>query len=503
MKKKTIIFLSLIIFLVAMIATLVFWQSRPARVKTPAIYAIPADAEFILEIYNPFETGRKILQYPFWNLSDSISSVQSFVHDFNFLDSLIRNNEKTKEFFRETILYISSHPFNGQTQWLFLCNINNTIKSHFIDQFVVKANKDYRLEKIETSFGIIKRMQILDNKRFLHYVLKNNIWIASMHFELVQAALRTIEEKNGFTTLQDFEKLMMLEPNNTDITLLASLKSLLGWANRTWNVETILPTKEQFTVFGHFILQFDSLKIQAKGIQPFAAIQQIENELPEKTTNWKIESNFIPAEIQHLLSYHILPKFFNHIENSWLQEVKGCAHVMVLNDDVESHTWLILPVEDDPKLILNQLCDSVITDSLHNSLTTAWGYIKYNNQLNLLPFHTIDTTLHVTGIIKNRLIFAKTKESLKTYYEKLHQQTLFQSEDFLKYFQGSNNNKFSWLMWFKPFAMKQQVEINHHQDFIHSIILKYNNRKDFVRTLIEVNLQKTQKNSYRMDIVRK
>lgn len=495
MKRKKIILIALLV-LVAISIVLVFFFSKASRIKTPAIHAIPADAEFILEVFNPFETGRRNLQYPFWKLTDSIPSIQSFLKDFNDLDSLIRNNEKTQEFFRETTLYISSHSYQHQTQWLFVCNINNTIKSHFIDQFVVKANKDYSLEKIETDYGTIKRMQLSDKQRFLHYALKNNIWIASMHLEQVKSALRTIEEKNGYTAQPDYEKLMKLQPENTGITLLASIKGLLGWASRTWEMETILPAMEQFSTPGHYTLEFDSLNIFAKGIHPLSETLTIESNLPEVATDWKKESRYIPAEVQTVLSYHVSPNVFKQSEHAWLEKLNGCAHLLMYTEVSEHYAWMILPVEDEVQGILEEICDSLITDSLLVDYPITWGTISQKDILKRLPFHAIDTAWNVAAIIQNRLILANSKESIVAYHQELNRQTMADNDMFLKSVQGASQGKFSWQLWIKPIPINSSndssVETYKRTSFVESVCIRWSNRKELVRVSANVYFSEQQ-----------
>lgn len=496
MKKKIIVFLSLIL-ITAISAFLIYWFSRSGRIKTPAVHAIPADAEFIVEIFNPFETGRKNLEYLFWDLTDSIPAVQSFKKDFFELDSLIRNNEKTQEFFREATLYISSHPYHDQTQWLFMCNIHSSIKSHFIDQFVVKANKEHSLDKVDTEYGVIKRIQIERGQRFLHYALKNNIWIASMHFEQVKSALQTIEEKNGYTAQPDFERLMKLQTENTGITVTASIKGLFDWASRIWDMEAVLPVVSQLSIPSHFTLQFDSLKIQAKGIQPVALTGQLEAELPELITEWKNESRFIPAESHTILSYQVSSNLFKKAESSWVQSLKGCAHSILFSDVSENHTWLVLPVEDEVPLVLNQLCDSVITDSSLANYPITWGNILQKEELKLLPFHNMNSSLNIAGIIENRLILAKTKESLLAYHKELSRQTMAERDEFIKSVQGDNNTKFSWLLWFKPMPAatlaQEETQPIHQASIIESVCVRWSNRKDLVRLSADVYFSEKRK----------
>lgn len=498
MKRKKIILITLLV-LISISIVLVFFFSKTSRIKTPAIHAIPADAEFILEVFNPFETGRRNLQYRFWKLTDSIASIQSFLKDFNDLDSLIRNNEKTQEFFRETTLYISSHSFQGKTRWLFLCNINKSIKAHFIDQFIVKANKDFTLEKIETDFGTIKRMQLKDKNRFLHYALKNNIWIASMHLEQVKAALRTIEEKNGYTAQPDYQKLMKLQPENTGITLLASIKGLLSWASRTWEMETILPAMEQFSTPGHYTLEFDSLNIHAKGIHPLPETLTIESNLPEVATDWKKESRYIPAEVQTVLSYHISPNVFKQSEHAWLEKLNGCGHFLLYTDVSENYNWMILPVEEEVQGILEEICDSVITDSLMFDYPITWGTISQKEILKRLPFYALNTTWNVAANLKDRLILANSKESLVAYHQKLNRQTMADNELFLKSVQGSGQGKFSWQLWLKPIPINSSddsyIETYKHFSFIESVCIRWSNRKELARVSAKVYFSEQQTSS--------
>ncbi len=497
MKRKKIILIILLV-LTALSVVFIFFFSKANRLKTPAIHAIPADAEFILEVYNPFETGRRNLQYPFWRLTDSITSIELFLKDFNDLDSLIRNNEKTQEFFRQTTLYISSHSYQHQTHWLFVCNINKTIKSHFIDQFVVKANKDYTLDKIETDYGTIKRMQLSDKQRFFYYALKNNIWIASMHLEQVKSALRTIEEKNGYTTQPDYEKLMKLQPENTGITLLASIKGLLGWASRTWDMETILPAIEQFSALGHYTLEFDSLNIHAKGIHPLLETLTIESNLPEVATDWKKESRYIPAEVQTILSYTVSPNVFKKSAHSWLEKLNGCAHILLYTDFTSHYNWMILPVEEDAKEILEEICDSVIIDSLIIDYPITWGTISQKDILKQLPFHAIDTTWNVAAILQNRLILANSKESIVAYHQELNRQTMTDNDLFLKSVQGTGQGKFSWQLWLKPIpinsSVESSVERNKPISFIESVCIRWSNRKELVRVSANVYFSEQQTN---------
>ncbi|MCX7744936.1 MAG: hypothetical protein N2167_10280 [Flavobacteriales bacterium] len=490
MKRNKIILVTLLVPLVISLVFLFFFY-KVSRIKTPAIHAIPADAEFILEVFNPFETGRRNLQLPFWKLADSISSIQSFIKDFNDLDSLIRTNEKTQEFFRETTLYISSHPFHHQTQWLFVCNINKTIKSHFIDQFVVKANKDYQLEKIETDYGTIKRIQLSDKKRFLHYALKNNIWIASMHLEQVKSALKTIAEKNGYTAQPNYEKLMKLHPENTGITAITNIKGLLCWASRIWELEAIRPTMEQFSIPGHYTLRFDSLNIHAKGIHPLSELLLIENELPDVATDWNMETRFIPAEVHTTLSFHISPALFKQSDQTWLTKLHGCAHMLLYTDFSERFTWLVLPVDDEIFGLLEEISDLVIIDSLVGDYPIAWGYISQKDKdvIKQLPFHAIDTSWNVAGMLQNRLLLANSKESLYMYHRELNRQTMADNDNFIKSVQRNGQSKFSWQLWFKPFSIQTSEELTQNKllaSLIESVCIQWSNRKELVRVSADV-----------------
>ncbi len=492
MNKKTIISLSLIT-LVAIIATLIFWLSRTGRIKTPAVHAIPADAEFILEIYNPFETGRKNLQYPFWKLSDSNSFVQSFIHDFNILDSLIRNNEKTQEFFRETTLYVSAHPFQNQTQWLFLCNINRTIKSHFIDQFVVKANKAYTMNKIETNWGIIKRIQISNEGQFLHYALKNNIWIASMHIEQVKSALQTIHEKNGYTAQPDYEKLMKLQPENQGITALTNIKGLIKVVSLFWELGNVSPDFISFTIPGHYTFQFDSLKIVAEGILPKDSSQTImEYLLPVASVNWKIENQFIPANTHTVLSYHISPDMYKLKQTQWIHLLRGCTHTLLFRDSTKEHTWLILPVENNATSILEQICDSILTDTVMANISIPWGNINNNpkEDLQWLPFHTLLPLFQVAGMIENRLILAQSKESFFRYYDEIKLDSMAENNIFAVPGGESTTGRFSWQIWIKPkIFLSYDNELKKHSinsSSLEYIILRCVNKNNFVRAYLEL-----------------
>lgn len=491
MKKKTIISITLFT-LVTIIAILIFWITRNERAKTPAVHAIPADAELILEIYNPFETGRKNLQYPLWNINDSLSFVHSFIYDFNILDSLIRNNEKTQEFFRETTLYVSAHPFQNQTQWLFLCNINRTIKSHFIDQFIVKANKAYSLNKIETEWGTIKRIQISNNGRFLHYALKNNIWIASMHIEQVKSALQTIHEKNGYTTLPYYEKLMKLQLNNQGIIALASLKGLFDFSTRYLELEILKPYFSTLSIIpGHYTLQFDSLKIQAEGIQPKDSLQTtFEYKLPVSSVNWKTENQFVPNHTYAVLSYLISPELYSPSKTQWIHQLRGCVHLLFFADSTEDHTWLILPAENNALDVLEQLCDSVVTDTTITEISIPWGNINITQKEDFqwLPFQAILPPMQVAGIIENRLVLAQNKESVLKYYHELKSDSLSENQAFSLPGRESATVKFSWQIWIKPKtnnASNQQSL----KSSLEQIILRFVNKNNLIRIDLELQFK--------------
>lgn len=490
-KRNWIIGISVSIFILIVVS---FFLLQPVfRKKSSATEAIPADAEMIFELKDPFGIGKRWLKMSFWSSLDTLPEVKQFIADFLPLDSIIRTHESTAEFFTNATLYASLHLTPKGYRILYTCNLNGKFKEHFIDQFVVKSNKTHPLEKITYEHGSIRRMKLSLSNRFLHYAIKEDIWIASFDINMVESALLTLHKKNGFPTRNDFELLMATKPVASPFGLIcspASLFRLAGFLSNNDFQTLLLPDAFQS---GQFSIEPDSMSIHLNGLFPLVRNKGWMHALPEKEDNLQSGLSQIPMRSGMVLAFH--SSGLTHLlpQNRLVPFMDGPAYITTRYDNYSSqtHTWLIFRTNDESRRITEQLGDSLINmttnDSalcsiLHDSLLFA------NFPLGKL-FSSI--SYYITHH-NNYLIISATEDAIRFYHQEIQKGSMQGYPLYEKAFASENKRSVSWTLWLQPSLLNnskmQNAESASLSGIFETLSIRWSNKKEIARCFIKINI---------------
>lgn len=491
-KKRNWIIGASVISILLLVA--LFFILRPVfRKKSPAIEAIPVDAEMVFEMYNPFEQGRQLLALPIWSTLDTIPAIQQFINDFRPLDSLIKNHEGLSEFFAETTLYASLHHTRNGYRLLYTCNLKGALKEYFIDQFAVKSNKTHPLEKIPYEHGIIRRMRLSLSNRFINYAIKENIWIASFDIGLVESALATLHNKNGFTKREDYHRLISMQPPSTPFSLVGSLASMFKFSAAYTGTELEHLLSADAQQIGEFSVALDSHGVNLNGLFPIISNKGWIHSFPENEETVNNCLPYIPTRTGFILNFHaegikkLLP---NHILTSLMA---GPVAISSRYDSYHQqlHTWLIFRTNDDSKHITEQLGDSLISLSLTDSALCS---IRHDSSLLAsFPFGDLlkASTYYITHK-DNFLIISPLLASISFYHQEIGKGSMRNYPLYKNAFSTNNKQSASWTLWVQPsllhsFSDEKSDDVPVQQLF-ETISIKWTNKKEIARCQIQTNI---------------
>lgn len=208
MTRKLLIIFSIVLGVITL-GMLVFYfilKSSSSRVS-PALDAVPPTAGLVITVKDPFVQTPGILSQPWWQGLDSLGMFHRFSSRFAWLDSLVRTNERTASLMKGADLVVSLHPTANGVRMLFSLGLRSRTPDQFIDQFIQKAHKEARLEKIKTDAGTVRSIKLMDEAGQFYYAVRNGVFVCSLDFSLVEAALVQLRERKPWMSGAGFQLL--------------------------------------------------------------------------------------------------------------------------------------------------------------------------------------------------------------------------------------------------------------------------------------------------------
>lgn len=218
MTRKTLIFLSIFLGCIVLGLTGYYFFIKQSSKSRSLFSAIPPDAGMLLLVKDPFKETDQLFKKEFWNNIDTVGAIPKFIQNVYFLDSLISTNEKTNELIHTSELVMAFYNRPAEMEVLFVLGIKNNVSEHFLDQFIQKANKNSKIEKIKSEFGTIRSIRTINGDSRFCFALKNGLFISSLSYNLVEASIQQLDSDKNWISDRSFNYVRKSTGENEKIT---------------------------------------------------------------------------------------------------------------------------------------------------------------------------------------------------------------------------------------------------------------------------------------------
>lgn len=211
MAKRTLIII--VIFLAVAFAATGVWyfllRKRKVTSVDSALRAIPADALFIADIRDPFNTASSVFDTQVWQNFATDSTWTEFQQDIEYLDSAMSGSEMTADLFSDRSLYVSLHPSQGGKPYiLYTFLVPRNIKTLSADRFIQSLTDHEKVEKIGNKEPKIRMLRTNKGKN-LYYCLFKGFFAASQDLSTVEKSIsqslsgKGLPEETAFMSVYD------------------------------------------------------------------------------------------------------------------------------------------------------------------------------------------------------------------------------------------------------------------------------------------------------------
>lgn len=309
MAKRTLIII--VIFLaVAFMATGVWYfllRKRKVTSVDSALRAIPADALFIADIRDPFNTASSVFSTQVWQNFAADSAWIEFQQDIGYLDSAMSSSEMTADLFNDRSLYVSLHPSQGGKPYiLYTFLVPRNIKTLSADRFIQSLTDHEKVEKIGNKEPKIRMLRTHKGKN-LYYCLFKGFFAASPDLSIVEKAIAQSLSEKGLPEETAF--MSVYDKGNSRSTLKVYIRAtgitnLLPWLQN----EMLPDIAGQWNAVTDGWIAFDigirEDQVQFSGIAALPDTSVVRKALVNQETGTPQTWDWIPTEHYFAATYH-------------------------------------------------------------------------------------------------------------------------------------------------------------------------------------------------------
>ncbi len=462
----------LILILITVLGILSYKYYRKLKQPlAPIVNAIPDDAIAFAEFKNPYELwNSKNLNNEIWSDLQQIKLFKDLQRDLFFINTIINLNDEIKQIISSQKMILSVHPsLSGEWRFLFLCNVNQTLETSDINDFLKEVGLKNIKRIVNENF---QYYSITTTSTTYFYSIEQGVFMGSIDSLLLEKSINQLNSGLPISKDVDFQLVNNSSGKKVDANIYINYNNLAIYAAKfmnlndelnfdfvkklaKWTEFDLIVKKNQLLFNGYTSTDNSFLEIFKNEL---AVETKIATVLPEKTimftnvnfsgyatyySNYKeyIKRNGNAVNYDKELNKLNLMVKFNLRDNFIRWMGKSYAWVVVNNEmNDESNTYIVCNISDSQ--IADSCLNAIALASQINSNSMISNKIMLPSVLKILlgdlcPAYN-EVWYETAG---DFVIFAKSEASLKTYKELLGNGEILANSKLYADFISTNSNQ--------------------------------------------------------------